>query len=134
MKIGQVRPANRSEWVKNRSCLPGEIGQNRSELVKTGSKSGQIARNVPRTTKIPREGRLEIAVIFLTKQGSMVGRLSLTHVRERKLAVPPNFDYSDMNGRESLLASDRRSQRDHAPWRLNLTRKSRSNLPLEIIT
>ena len=46
------------EWVgigENRSGLPGEMGQNRSELVKTGSKLGKIGRNVPRNTKNPRE-------------------------------------------------------------------------------
>ena len=40
---------------ENRSGLPGEIGQNGSELVKTGGKLGQIGRNVPRNTTIPRE-------------------------------------------------------------------------------
>ena len=54
MKIGQVRPVNVGIG-ENRSGLPGKIGQNRSELVKTGSKLGQIGRNVPRNTKIPKE-------------------------------------------------------------------------------
>ena len=52
VKIGQVRPANRLE---KSSGLPGKIGQNISELVKTGSKLGQIRRALPRNTKIPRE-------------------------------------------------------------------------------
>ena len=39
-----------NEWVgisENRSGLPGEIGQNNSALVKTGSKLGQIGQNGP---------------------------------------------------------------------------------------
>ena len=52
-----------------------KIGQNKSELVKTGSKSGQIGRNVPRNTKIPREAASKSRK-FLTKKGSMVGRLN----------------------------------------------------------
>ena len=55
MRIGQVRETKQVGIGENRSGLPGEIGQDRSELVKTGSKLGQIGRNVPRNTKIPRE-------------------------------------------------------------------------------
>ena len=60
--------------------MPGEIGENRSELVKTGPKSGQIGRNVPRNTKIPREEASK-SQQFFDKKGSMVGRLRLESQR-----------------------------------------------------
>ena len=47
MKIGQV------------------CGQNRSESVKTRSKSGQFGRSVPRNTKIPMVGRPTFPCFFL---------------------------------------------------------------------
>ena len=50
MKIGQVRAANRLEIDENGPGLPNEVGQNKSELVKTGSKLGQIGRDVTRKT------------------------------------------------------------------------------------
>ena len=46
------------EWVgtsENRSGLPGEIGQNKSGLVKTGSQFGQFGQNGPSEHKIPGE-------------------------------------------------------------------------------
>ena len=66
------------EIGENRSGLPGKnIGQNKSELVKTGSKLGQIGNwaKCPLEHQDSKGRSLEIAVIFLTKTSSMVGRL-----------------------------------------------------------
>ena len=41
--------------IENRSGPPGEIGQNRLELDKTGSNSGRIEPDVPQDTRIPAE-------------------------------------------------------------------------------
>ena len=49
---------------ENRSGLPGKIGQNRSELAKTGSKFGQNWAKCSSECHNSKGRRLEIAVIF----------------------------------------------------------------------
>ena len=64
VKIGENRSGLHGEIGRNRENRSDLPGKNRSELVKTGPKLGQIEPHVPRNTKNSKGGSLEIAVIF----------------------------------------------------------------------